>query len=239
MRVILAALLCAVAIPCAQAKTTAQHPAPGKCSLEVGPGLYTVIRECTYYNPQPPKAKRAPKKKAVTKKVRHAAVPLPRPRPVIDDTPQEAPDPVAGGFNVLRDYVASLLKPAPRCWEWQKVDPRVRTVAADAGRHFGGTVLMTSCYRSAAYNAEVYRRMGRRVTRSQHIRHKALDIKIAGVSGARLASYVRPHPLLWRIGGVGRYRGDMVHIDSGPKRNWCWGCGERRHASNRKRRQFI
>jgi hypothetical protein len=236
MRIFLAALLCAVAIPCAQAKTTAQHPAPGKCFLQVGPGLHAVIRECTYYNPQPLKAKRAPKKKAVAKKVQRTAVPLPRPRPAIEDNPPEIPNPVAAGFNIVQLYVASLLKPAPRCWEWQKVDPRVRTVAADAGRHFGGTVLMTSCYRSAAYNRQVYARMGRQPTKSQHIRHKALDIKIAGVSGARLAGYVRHHPLMRRIGGVGRYRGDMVHIDSGPKRNWCWGCGERRHASRHKRR---
>jgi hypothetical protein len=144
--------------------------------------------------------------------------------------------------NIFERYSDSLLQPAENCREWQAVDDRVKRVLTDAGRHFGGTVLMLSCYRSAAYNRAVYKRMGRRPTKSQHIFHKAIDAKIAGVSSIKLASYVRSHPVMKDIGGVGTYCGSpgMVHVDVGPRRNWHWACrrapGKTRFAKRNKMR---
>jgi hypothetical protein len=135
--------------------------------------------------------------------------------------------PLEEDSNIFKRYVDSMLQPAQNCREWQTVDERVKLVLTDAGQHFGGPVMMTSCYRSAAYNRAVYRRMGRRPTRSQHIFRKAIDAKIAGVSSTKLAAYVRAHPVMRRLGGVGTYctSPGMVHVDVGPKRNWHWGCG--------------
>ena len=48
--------------------------------------------------------------------------------------------------NIFERYSDSLLQPAENCREWQSIDERVKRVLTDAGRHFGGTVLMTSCY---------------------------------------------------------------------------------------------
>jgi hypothetical protein len=128
--------------------------------------------------------------------------------------------------NIFKRYVDSLLQPAENCQEWQTVDERVRLVLTDASRHFGAPVLMTSCYRSAAYNRAIYKRMGRRVTRSQHIFRKAIDAKIADVSSAKLAAYVRTHPVMRDLGGIGTYCNSpgMVHVDVGPRRNWHWAC---------------
>jgi hypothetical protein len=152
---------------------------------------------------------------------KHAAlVPVAREEPY-------AVRPLQEDSNIFKRYVDSMLQPAQNCREWQTVDERVKLVLTDAGQHFGGPVMMTSCYRSAAYNRTVYRRMGRRPTRSQHIFRKAIDAKIAGVSSTRLAAYVRAHPVMRRLGGVGTYctSPGMVHVDVGPKRNWHWGCG--------------
>jgi Bacterial protein of unknown function (DUF882) len=128
--------------------------------------------------------------------------------------------------NIFERYSDSLLQPAENCREWETVDARVKRVLTDAGKHFGAPVLMLSCYRSVAYNRAIYKRMGRKPTRSQHIFHKAIDAKIAGVSSRQLASYVRTHPVMRDVGGVGTYCGSpgMVHVDVGPHRNWHWAC---------------
>ena len=146
--------------------------------------------------------------------------------------------------NIFERYSDSLLQPAENCREWQSIDERVKRVLTDAGRHFGGTVLMTSCYRSAAYNRAVYKRMGRKPTRSQHILHKAIDAQIAGISSTQLASYVRKHPVMNDIGGVGTYCGSpgLVHVDVGPHRNWHWACrtpGKTRVAKRVSKKHFA
>jgi hypothetical protein len=135
-------------------------------------------------------------------------------------------EPLQDRRNIFERYSDSLLQPAENCREWETVDARVKRVLSDAGRHFGGTVLMTSCYRSAAYNRAIYKRMGRKPTQSQHILHKAIDAQIAGISSTQLAGYVRSHPVMNDLGGVGTYCGSpgMVHVDVGPRRNWHWAC---------------
>lgn len=124
----------------------------------------------------------------------------------------------------LGGYLDSLVRPIGNCREFESLDGRVKQIVADAARHFGGTALMTSCYRSAAYNRRVYARMGRRPTKSLHIARKAVDFKIAGVSKFEVAKYVRKHKL---AGGVGLYCNSVVHVDVGRRRSWNW-CARRR-----------
>ena len=119
--------------------------------------------------------------------------------------------------NLFRAYEAFMVKPVGRCQEFETVDPRVKRVVNDAARHFQKPALATSCYRSPAYNRAV-----RGAHRSQHIARKALDFKIPGVDKRALARYVRNHPIMRKIGGVGVYRSDFIHADVGPKRNWDW-----------------
>ena len=93
---------------------------------------------------------------------------------------------------------------------------RLTGILRDAERHFRGRVIVTSGYRSKAYN----RRVGG-ATRSQHMACKAADIRIPGVSKTALFRYLRRHP---SAGGVGIYRGPWVHVDvrSGRKTTWDW-----------------
>ena len=60
---------------------------------------------------------------------------------------------------------------------------------------------------------------------SQHVLSKAIDIRVPGVSTARL----RDAALSLELGGVGYYpRSGFVHVDVGPVRQWSYGVPERR-----------
>ena len=60
---------------------------------------------------------------------------------------------------------------------------------------------------------------------SQHVLSKAIDIRVPGVSTARL----RDAALSLEMGGVGYYpRSGFVHVDVGPVRQWSYGVPERR-----------
>lgn len=143
---------------------------------------------------------------------------------------EPAPLNIFEGF--FREVERALLRPIGNCREFETLDRRVKQIVADAARHFGSPALMTSCYRSAAYNRRVYARMGRRPTKSLHIARKAVDFKIAGVSKFEVAKYVRKHRL---AGGVGLYCNSIVHVDVGRRRdwNWCGGVKRTRYASAR------
>jgi uncharacterized protein DUF882 len=138
--------------------------------------------------------------------------------------------------DIFRAYESALLRPAERCWEWELTDPRVRRVVSDAAEHFGAIAKMTSCYRSPAYNKALYTKRVK-ITRdgkmrvvtlvrklaytSLHMKRMAIDFTVEGIARDILASFVRAHPLMQSRGGVGRYaNSDIIHIDSGPRRDW-------------------
>jgi hypothetical protein len=145
--------------------------------------------------------------------------------------------------DIFRAYESALLRPAERCWEWELTDPRVRRVVSDAAEHFGAMAKMTSCYRSPIYNKRLYttkvkvkkRGKVRLVTRvrrlaytSLHMKRMAIDFTVEGVARDVLAAFVRAHPLMQAQGGVGRYaNSDIIHVDSGPRRDWVRGRGPR------------
>lgn len=196
-----------------------------------------------YAKRKPARVARARRPAVIREVFRPRLTVLPRPRPA------GAPEPdslaatlteavelaanviVAGPVNIFTRFLDSLLRPAARCFEFASLDSGVKQIVHDAARHFGGTALMTSCYRSEAYNRQVYARKGRRPTRSLHIARKAIDFKIEGVSKFVLAKWVRRHRL---AGGVGLYCNSIVHVDTGKKRDWNW-CGGKRRIASRKR----
>lgn len=143
--------------------------------------------------------------------------PLPRDRPLHPFAwlADETQNPLAPVVNIFRAFLATLVRPVGRCREFETIDPRVKLVVSDAAKHFNGTALAISCYRSPQHNARV-----RGAKHSQHMARKALDFRISGVSPVKLAAYARSHPIMRRIGGVGRYCGDFIHVDVGRKRDW-------------------
>lgn len=87
-------------------------------------------------------------------------------------------------------------------------------------RHFGKKLIVTSGFRSPAYNRKV-----NGAKRSQHMYCAAADVQVPGVSKWELAKYVRSMP---GRGGVGTYcHTASVHIDIGPERDWNWRCRRR------------
>jgi uncharacterized protein YcbK (DUF882 family) len=65
---------------------------------------------------------------------------------------------------------------------------------------------------------------------SQHMAAKAIDIRVPGVTTAKL----RDTALSLDAGGVGYYpKSQFVHVDVGPVREWSFGASRRGHASLR------
>lgn len=149
------------------------------------------------------------------------------PRPLLPDLVREIATPFRSFRDMVERYVDTLLRPVGNCQAFDTVDKRTRQVVADVARELGGRAEAFSCFRSVAYNRRVG---GARF--SQHIRRKALDFRIVAngkvVSPKRVALAARRHPLMRHAGGIGTYCGNTVHVDSGPKRNWNWGCGKKR-----------
>ena len=102
--------------------------------------------------------------------------------------------------------------------------PKLIRLLGKIERRFGKKVVITSGYRSRAYNRKV-----RGARRSKHLTCEAADIAIPGVSKYTLAKYVRS---LSGRGGVGTYcRSRFIHVDIGKKRDWHWRCRKRRRKS--------
>lgn len=108
-----------------------------------------------------------------------------------------------GGFKIAHKAVDTSCFPA-----------RLTGIIRDAERHFKAKAIVTSGYRSPSYNRRV-----RGAERSLHMACKAADIRIPGVKKTTLHSYLRQHP---KRGGVGIYRSDWVHVDTGKRREWDW-----------------
>ena len=100
--------------------------------------------------------------------------------------------------------------------------PKLVRMLKQVERHFGKRLVITSGYRSPAYNKKV-----RGAEKSQHMYCAAVDVQLPGVSKWELAKYVRSMP---GRGGVGTYCHGSIHIDVGPERDWNWKCAGRRKA---------
>jgi rare lipoprotein A len=158
--------------------------------------------------------------------------------------PTEMKQPLALVGNIFRTYVEGLVKSAGphvrlTCANGTPFPELLRAVMRRAAWEFNKPVQVISGYRSLAYNRALYGNRSKGGGRylgdaSQHIRCRAADIRIAGVSLDRLHAWALHQP---ELGGVGRYRSNFIHIDIRPRLRgriitWDWRGGRkfaRRH----------
>jgi peptidase M15-like protein len=139
--------------------------------------------------------------------------------------------------GIFARYQQSLIRPAHDRVVMQYMPPLLRAVLNRAAAHFAAPVLVTSAYRSPAYNRQV-----RGAWRSMHMvrdgKRGAVDFKVVGVSKGTLYAWAKRQP---EVSGIGLYcRSDFIHVDNGNKRSWYWGCGGgRRYAKGSKRIQVA
>lgn len=145
----------------------------------------------------------------------------------------EAPGP-RQGERLTDFYAVKIVKTHSRV-DLNCVDPAMLAVARRAARHFGKrAVHINSGHRTRAYNEQLRRRSKRVAKDSQHIKCKAIDFSIRGVSARRLAQWVAGQP---EVGGIGVYRGrSFIHIDSRvAKDDWGIDVASYRPAGSRSR----
>ncbi len=126
----------------------------------------------------------------------------------------------AAGVLVLLTF--SVADAAPQYQDRGKagLSGRLVVVLNQVERHFGRKVIVVSGCRSRAHN----RRIGG-ARESYHLRCMAADIIIPGIGKYTLWRYLLNHPAR---GGLGTYcRSAFVHVDTGPRREWAWGCGRK------------
>ena len=103
----------------------------------------------------------------------------------------------------------------------------------DASSHFGRTAVVNSGYRTPERN----RRVGG-ARNSQHMKCRAIDFRVAGVSVGDLRRYVMSNLHKWGIRGLGTY-GTHLHADVGDRKTTrvvTWTGGRKRHAKPRHQR---
>ena len=130
-----------------------------------------------------------------------------------------------GSYDVASAAGLARLAPNGLLKQRESVDtaclkPKLVRMLKQVERHFGKRLIITSGYRSPAYNKKV-----RGAEKSQHMYCAAVDVQLPGVSKWELAKYVRAMP---GRGGVGTYCHGSIHIDVGPERDWNWKCGRRK-----------
>jgi uncharacterized protein YcbK (DUF882 family) len=139
----------------------------------------------------------------------------------------------SGQLGIFARYKESLIRPAHDRVVMQYMPPHLRAVLNRAAAYFSAPVLVTSAYRSPAYNRKV-----RGAWRSMHMvrdgKRGAVDFKVVGVSKTTLYAWAKRQP---EVNGIGLYcRSDFIHVDNGNKRSWYWGCGGGRRYTKRSTR---
>ena len=211
---------------------------------DAGPDLEPEVEHVTVPEPAPepevehvtaPAIVPVPKPKVVL--VAAPVLPVPKPKVLLtalsyahaadDDSAQtSAPK---GAKRVQGLLVAS----ASPNWKVKGLRPDIMRLLQRVQRHYGKPLHIISGCRSKKHNRRV-----RGAKRSQHLYCKAADFKIAGVSKHKLVAYLKSMP---GRGGVGLYcRSSYVHLDTGPKRYWYYGCGKRRkYRKRRVKKQYA
>jgi uncharacterized protein YcbK (DUF882 family) len=142
-----------------------------------------------------------------------------------DDSDIDVYEDEGGSYDVASAAGLARLAPNGLLKQRETVDtaclkPKLVRLLKQVERHFGKRLIVTSGYRSPAYNKKV-----RGAEKSQHMYCAAVDVQLPGVSKWELAKYVRAMP---NRGGVGTYCHGSIHIDVGPERDWNWKCGRRK-----------
>jgi uncharacterized protein YcbK (DUF882 family) len=144
---------------------------------------------------------------------------------VDDDSDIDVYEDEMGGVQMASAGGMARLAPNGLLKQRETVDtaclkPKLVRMLKQIEGHFGKRLIVTSGYRSPAYNKKV-----RGAERSQHMFCAAVDVQLPGVSKWELAKYARAMP---GRGGVGTYCHSSIHIDIGPERDWNWKCGGRK-----------
>lgn len=131
----------------------------------------------------------------------------------------------ANRLKMLSDNfsVNEIARSGNKIWGIARIDPRHVACLQEIRDYVGKPVSIRSGYRSFWYNIEIYRRMGKAPTKSQHISGRASDIKIEGMTGLEIAKAaidacgpnvaiglglgyahidVRGHSSIWKYEGV-------------------------------------
>lgn len=128
-------------------------------------------------------------------------------------------------YAVNGRYVPEALKTLnlflrdPVCGAATRMDPRLFDLLHVLWMRLGAKkpYQVISAYRSPATNAAMHQRSPGVASNSYHVRGKAVDVCLPGLSLKRL----RDTALAARMGGVGFYPQDgFVHLDTGPVRHW-------------------
>jgi uncharacterized protein YcbK (DUF882 family) len=103
--------------------------------------------------------------------------------------------------------------------EQHAIDPKLMADLVDVAARAGVDPVFSviSGYRSPQTNERLRERSSGVARHSLHLEGRAIDVRMAGVDCATLAS----RALDLRLGGVGYYRkSDFVHLDTGAIRTW-------------------
>ncbi len=121
------------------------------------------------------------------------------------------------GRYVNRKKAARFLRDH-RTGTTHKIDMRLLDIVYEIWRKTGAKhrIHVVSGYRSPKTNRRLRRRGGYVARNSLHMAGRALDIKIPGVSGKKL----RHIAMKMQRGGVGYYRSNFIHVDTGQVRAW-------------------
>lgn len=112
--------------------------------------------------------------------------------------------------NVLRDF---------RTGDRHTIDPALMDYLCDVAQALGvePKFSVISGYRSPQTNAQLHERSAGVAQHSLHIEGRAIDVRLAGIDCATLAT----RAIEMQRGGVGYYRAsDFVHLDTGRFRTW-------------------
>lgn len=102
--------------------------------------------------------------------------------PLLDTSGAHRLKMLSGNFSV-----AELARSGDKAFGVARIDPRQITCLQNIRNYVGRPVLVGSGYRSYWHNIEVYRRLGRRPTISQHLSGRAADIRVEGMTGVEIA----------------------------------------------------
>jgi len=133
---------------------------------------------------------------------------------------EEAPTQIASAAGMARLAPNGLLKQRDSV-DVSCLKPSLVRMLKQIEGHYGKRIVVTSGYRSPAYNRKV-----RGARKSMHMYCAAVDVQLDGISKWELARFARSMP---GRGGVGTYcHTESIHIDVGPERDWNWRCRSRR-----------
>ena len=103
-------------------------------------------------------------------------------------------------------------------------DPRLYDILSDLASsigHSGGEIDIICGYRTSSTNESLRAHTTGVAKNSLHIQAEAIDLRMPGIDTLKL----RKAALALRRGGVGYYpHSDLIHVDVGRVRQWCFDC---------------